>query len=39
VAIQGLLDELGEVGVLARQIINPSRGHNLAGAKDSVDNE
>jgi hypothetical protein len=39
VAIEGFLDELGEVGVLAGQVVNPSRGDNLPGVKNSVDYE
>ena len=39
VAIEGFLDELGEVGVLASQVVNPSRGDNLAGVKNSIDYE
>jgi len=39
VAIKGLLDEPGEVGILASQVVNPSRGDNLPGVKNSVNYE
>jgi len=39
VAIKGLLDELGKVGILAGQVVNPSRGDNLPGVENRVDYE
>ena len=39
VAIEGVLDEPGEVGVLAGQIVNPSRGYNLPGTESRIDYE
>jgi hypothetical protein len=38
-AIKGLLDKLGKVGILAGQVVNASSGDNLAGIKNSVDYE
>jgi hypothetical protein len=39
VAIKGLLDKPGEVGVLAGQVVNPSAGDNLAGRENGIDYE
>ena len=39
VAVKGLLDELGEVRVLARQVVNPSADDNLAGLENRIDYE
>ena len=39
VEIEGFLDKLGEVWVLARQVVYPSRGDNLPGVKNGVDYE
>ena len=39
VAIEGFLDELGKIGVLACQVIDSSCGHNLTGIENSVDYE
>ena len=39
VAIKGLLNELGKVGVLARQVVYPSTGDNLPGVENSIDYE
>ena len=39
VAVKALLDELGEVRVLARQVVNSSAGNNLAGLENGIDYE
>jgi hypothetical protein len=39
VEIEGFLDKLGKVRVLARQVVYPSSGDNLPGVKNSVDYE
>jgi len=36
-AIEGLLDEPGEVGVLARQVVYTSTGDNLPGIESRID--
>jgi hypothetical protein len=38
-AIEGLLDELGKVRVLARQVVYSSAGNNLPGWESRVDYE
>ncbi len=39
VAIEGLLHELGKVGVLTGQVIHSPAGNNLAGGEDGIDYE
>ncbi|RAL70038.1 hypothetical protein C1G86_1565 [Dehalococcoides mccartyi] len=38
-AIEGLLDELGKVGILASQVEHSSGGDDLAGVESGIDYE
>jgi len=39
VAVKALLDKLGEVSVLADQVVDSSAGNNLAGLENGIDYE